>query len=292
MASTATKVVFSFKSVDFETNLEVLHPFPSECRQLRGDLVLTDVVFEQGLANRFSPSTPLMHDRNIVCAIVLHPSGSLNHKFELILRGPGLILGEPAQPYSIRKVIFAIRCFKPEPPVRIFEITPRYFCQAGSKQSLEKSKTKKPQPPDKISLEFCQLKNCQVPTRESRSIQAVRPSYTWHSSQITHLKVPENYYISAQGLSSKQWKLTNPHPKITWGIISLAKRRLISNILSTIIYGQACLLSGVAGQQEEIKLSSPTKAETSGPRETFDGVPTPQRVTTAKYYELYAPLQT
>ncbi|GAA56366.1 hypothetical protein CLF_110721 [Clonorchis sinensis] len=49
----ATKMVASLKSTDYETRLAVLDLFPLEYRHLRGDLILTYALFEQGLANRF-----------------------------------------------------------------------------------------------------------------------------------------------------------------------------------------------------------------------------------------------
>ncbi|GAA57746.1 hypothetical protein CLF_113149 [Clonorchis sinensis] len=54
----ATKMVAGFKSVDYETRLAVLDLFPLECRRLRGDLILTYALFEQGLANRFCTVDP------------------------------------------------------------------------------------------------------------------------------------------------------------------------------------------------------------------------------------------
>ncbi|GAA55266.1 hypothetical protein CLF_107506 [Clonorchis sinensis] len=49
----ATKMVAGLKSMDYETRLVVLDLFPLEYRRLRGDLILTYALFEQGLANRF-----------------------------------------------------------------------------------------------------------------------------------------------------------------------------------------------------------------------------------------------
>ncbi|GAA56615.1 hypothetical protein CLF_111214 [Clonorchis sinensis] len=49
----ATKMVAGLKSMDYETRLAVLDLYPLEYRRLRGDLILTYVLFEQGLANRF-----------------------------------------------------------------------------------------------------------------------------------------------------------------------------------------------------------------------------------------------
>ena len=54
----ATKMVAGLKSVDCETRLAVLGLFPLEYRRLRGDLILTYALFEQGLANRFFTVDP------------------------------------------------------------------------------------------------------------------------------------------------------------------------------------------------------------------------------------------
>ncbi|GAA52334.1 hypothetical protein CLF_107862 [Clonorchis sinensis] len=48
----ATKMVDGLKSLDYETHLVLLDLFPLEYRRLRGDLILTYALFEQGLANR------------------------------------------------------------------------------------------------------------------------------------------------------------------------------------------------------------------------------------------------
>ncbi|GAA57830.1 pol-related protein [Clonorchis sinensis] len=44
----ATKMVDGLKSLDYETHLVVLDLFPLEYRRLRGDLILTYALFEQG----------------------------------------------------------------------------------------------------------------------------------------------------------------------------------------------------------------------------------------------------
>ncbi|GAA54846.1 hypothetical protein CLF_105833 [Clonorchis sinensis] len=54
----ATKMGAGLKSVDYETHLAALDIFPLEYRRLRGDLILTYSLFEQGLANRFSTIDP------------------------------------------------------------------------------------------------------------------------------------------------------------------------------------------------------------------------------------------
>ncbi|GAA56201.1 hypothetical protein CLF_110262 [Clonorchis sinensis] len=54
----ATKMVAGLKSMDYETRLVVLDLFPLECRRLRGDIILTYALFEQGLANRFFTVDP------------------------------------------------------------------------------------------------------------------------------------------------------------------------------------------------------------------------------------------
>ncbi|GAA51962.1 ATP-binding cassette transporter [Clonorchis sinensis] len=54
----ATKMVAGLKSMDHETRLAVLDLFPLEYRRLRGDLLLTYALFEQGLANRFFTVDP------------------------------------------------------------------------------------------------------------------------------------------------------------------------------------------------------------------------------------------
>ncbi|GAA49485.1 hypothetical protein CLF_103139 [Clonorchis sinensis] len=51
-------MVAGLKSVDYETRLVVLDLFPLEYRRLRGDLILTYALFEQGLANRFFTVDP------------------------------------------------------------------------------------------------------------------------------------------------------------------------------------------------------------------------------------------
>ncbi|GAA49777.1 mitogen-activated protein kinase kinase kinase kinase 3 [Clonorchis sinensis] len=54
----ATKMVAGLKSMDYETRLAVLDLFSLEYGRLRGDLILTYALFEQGLANRFSTVDP------------------------------------------------------------------------------------------------------------------------------------------------------------------------------------------------------------------------------------------
>ncbi|GAA55152.1 hypothetical protein CLF_107031 [Clonorchis sinensis] len=54
----ATKMVAGLKSMDHETRLAVLDLFPLEYRRLRGGLILTYALFEQGSANRFSTVDP------------------------------------------------------------------------------------------------------------------------------------------------------------------------------------------------------------------------------------------
>ncbi|GAA54645.1 hypothetical protein CLF_104610 [Clonorchis sinensis] len=54
----ATKMVAGLTSMDYETRLAVLDLFPLEDRRLRGDLILTYALFEQGLANRFFTVDP------------------------------------------------------------------------------------------------------------------------------------------------------------------------------------------------------------------------------------------
>ncbi|GAA53227.1 hypothetical protein CLF_109804 [Clonorchis sinensis] len=54
----ATKMVAGLKSMDYETRHVVLDLFPLEYRRLRGDLILTYALFEQGLANRFFTVDP------------------------------------------------------------------------------------------------------------------------------------------------------------------------------------------------------------------------------------------
>ncbi|GAA48884.1 NADH dehydrogenase (ubiquinone) 1 alpha subcomplex 8 [Clonorchis sinensis] len=51
-------MVAGLKSMDYETRLAVLDLFPLEYRRLRGDLILTYALFEQGLANRFFTVDP------------------------------------------------------------------------------------------------------------------------------------------------------------------------------------------------------------------------------------------
>ncbi|GAA52591.1 hypothetical protein CLF_108410 [Clonorchis sinensis] len=54
----ATKMVSGLEFVDYGTRPAVLDPFLLEYRRLRGDLILTYVLFEQGLANRFFSIDP------------------------------------------------------------------------------------------------------------------------------------------------------------------------------------------------------------------------------------------
>ncbi|GAA53617.1 SMAD mothers against DPP 4 [Clonorchis sinensis] len=54
----ATKMVAGLESMDYETRLVVLDLFPLEYCRLRGDLILTYALFEQGLANRFFTVDP------------------------------------------------------------------------------------------------------------------------------------------------------------------------------------------------------------------------------------------
>ncbi|GAA55548.1 gap-Pol polyprotein, partial [Clonorchis sinensis] len=51
-------MVAGLKPMDYETRLVVLDLFPLEYRRLRGDLILTYALFEQGLANRFFTVDP------------------------------------------------------------------------------------------------------------------------------------------------------------------------------------------------------------------------------------------
>ncbi|GAA51114.1 hypothetical protein CLF_105603 [Clonorchis sinensis] len=54
----ATKMVAGLKSMDYERRLAVLDLFPLEYRRLRGNLIFTYALFEQGLANRFFTVDP------------------------------------------------------------------------------------------------------------------------------------------------------------------------------------------------------------------------------------------
>ncbi|GAA48147.1 hypothetical protein CLF_101235 [Clonorchis sinensis] len=54
----ATKMVAGLKFMDYEMRLAMLDLFPLEYRRLRGDLILTYALFEQGLANRFFTVDP------------------------------------------------------------------------------------------------------------------------------------------------------------------------------------------------------------------------------------------
>ncbi|GAA52439.1 hypothetical protein CLF_108081 [Clonorchis sinensis] len=54
----ATKMVGRLKSMDYETRLAMLDLFLLKYRHLRGDLILTYALFEQGLANRFFTVDP------------------------------------------------------------------------------------------------------------------------------------------------------------------------------------------------------------------------------------------
>ncbi|GAA52191.1 hypothetical protein CLF_107490 [Clonorchis sinensis] len=54
----ARKLVAGLKSVDYKTHFAVLDLFPLGYRPLRGDLILTYSLFEQGLANRFFTVDP------------------------------------------------------------------------------------------------------------------------------------------------------------------------------------------------------------------------------------------
>ncbi|GAA56714.1 hypothetical protein CLF_111404 [Clonorchis sinensis] len=65
----ATKMVAGLKSMDYETRLAVLGPFPLVYRRLRGDLILTYALFEQGLANRFFTVDPANTRRGHVLVV-------------------------------------------------------------------------------------------------------------------------------------------------------------------------------------------------------------------------------
>ncbi|GAA49788.1 hypothetical protein CLF_103599 [Clonorchis sinensis] len=54
----ATKMVAGLKSTDYETRPAVLDLFHLEDCRLRGDLILTYALFQQGLANRFFTTDP------------------------------------------------------------------------------------------------------------------------------------------------------------------------------------------------------------------------------------------
>ncbi|GAA54857.1 translation initiation factor 3 subunit M [Clonorchis sinensis] len=66
----ATKMVAGLKFVDYETRLAVLDLFLLEYRRLRGDLILTYALFEQGLTGRFFTVDPANtrrgHDKKIL----------------------------------------------------------------------------------------------------------------------------------------------------------------------------------------------------------------------------------
>ncbi|KAG5443679.1 hypothetical protein CSKR_202845 [Clonorchis sinensis] len=64
----ATKTVAGLKFVNQETRLAVLDLSPLEYRRFRGDLILTYVLFEQGLANRFFTVDPANTRRGHVVA--------------------------------------------------------------------------------------------------------------------------------------------------------------------------------------------------------------------------------
>ncbi|GAA49870.1 hypothetical protein CLF_103700 [Clonorchis sinensis] len=55
----ATKMVAGLKSMEYKTRLTVPDLSPLEYRRIRGDLILTYALFEQGLANRFSTVDPV-----------------------------------------------------------------------------------------------------------------------------------------------------------------------------------------------------------------------------------------
>ncbi|GAA55657.1 hypothetical protein CLF_108582, partial [Clonorchis sinensis] len=54
----ATRMVAGLRPMDYETRLAVLDLFPLEYRRLRGHLILTCALFEQGLANTFFTVDP------------------------------------------------------------------------------------------------------------------------------------------------------------------------------------------------------------------------------------------
>ncbi|GAA55840.1 hypothetical protein CLF_109153 [Clonorchis sinensis] len=72
----ATKMVAGLKSMDYETRLVVLDLFPLEYRRLRGDLILTYALFEQGLANRFFTVDPANTRRGHGCVRICRPLSS------------------------------------------------------------------------------------------------------------------------------------------------------------------------------------------------------------------------
>ncbi|GAA49184.1 hypothetical protein CLF_102639 [Clonorchis sinensis] len=51
-------MVAGLNCMDYETRFAVHDLFPLECRRLRGDLILTYALFEQGVANRFFTVDP------------------------------------------------------------------------------------------------------------------------------------------------------------------------------------------------------------------------------------------
>ncbi|GAA50660.1 hypothetical protein CLF_104875 [Clonorchis sinensis] len=106
----ATKMVAGLKSMDYETRLVVLDLFPLEYRRLRGDLILTYALFEQGLANRFFTVDPANtrrgHDRLFDTLLERLPDGPVSdindcrEKIPKALLRPGTSVCSTTQPTS------------------------------------------------------------------------------------------------------------------------------------------------------------------------------------------------
>ncbi|GAA49213.1 hypothetical protein CLF_102691 [Clonorchis sinensis] len=80
----AKKMVAGLKSMDYETRLVVLDLFPLEYRRLRGDLILTYALFEQGLANKFftvDPANTRRGNGDLILTYALFEQGLANKFF-------------------------------------------------------------------------------------------------------------------------------------------------------------------------------------------------------------------
>ncbi|GAA47701.1 serine/threonine-protein kinase/endoribonuclease ire-1 [Clonorchis sinensis] len=93
----ATKMVAGLKSMDYETRLVVLDLFPLEYRRLRGDLILTYALFEQGLANRISPLTQQTHGGDTTSRMLYFTSRLIIRRVKLCSSPAGIFLRDSSK---------------------------------------------------------------------------------------------------------------------------------------------------------------------------------------------------